>query len=195
MRIEICGGIASGKTTLCTNISRYGIIPVFEKFQDNPFWVDFNNDHAAYAFETEITFLFQHYHDIKKQNSISENFVCDFSMFQDLAYAENNLNEKQKELFFLSASILMNEIQYPFLLIHLVCPEEVAIERIKMRDRESEKTISIEYLKQINSCIFSKVNSLIDKVNVLVIDSSLIDLRSSLPSKLEQILSEKFYIK
>ena len=64
-RIEICGGIASGKTTLANLLARSNIDPILEDFQTNLFWRAFYADPAGTAFETEITFLLQHYHQIK----------------------------------------------------------------------------------------------------------------------------------
>ncbi|HRP37690.1 MAG TPA: deoxynucleoside kinase, partial [Candidatus Dojkabacteria bacterium] len=48
-RIEICGGIASGKTTLANLLARLDIEPILENFQTNPFWQAFYNDPAGTA--------------------------------------------------------------------------------------------------------------------------------------------------
>ena len=56
LRIEICGGIASGKTTLGGALDGKETLCCFEKFEANPFWSAFYNDPAENAFEAEITF-------------------------------------------------------------------------------------------------------------------------------------------
>jgi len=60
--------------------------------------------------------------------------------------------------------------------IYLRVDPEIAFERIKKRDREAEKTISLEYIKQIHKChedfLVHKKNVLAElvKVPVLVLD-------------------------
>jgi deoxyadenosine/deoxycytidine kinase len=84
LHIEVCGGIASGKTTFAGLMTRIGLKPVFEEFRTNPFWQAFYFDPAKYAFETEITFMLQHYHQIKKDQLImGKSICCDFSFFLD----------------------------------------------------------------------------------------------------------------
>ena len=56
-RVEICGNIASGKTTLCQGLIGKGKNAVFEDFQKNPFFKDFYDDPVAYSFETETSFI------------------------------------------------------------------------------------------------------------------------------------------
>ena len=41
-RVEICGNIASGKTTLCQKFQGRKFLPIFEEFQKNPFYEDFS---------------------------------------------------------------------------------------------------------------------------------------------------------
>ena len=78
MFIEICGAIASRKPTLCSTIGNNGVNTAFEKFHKNPFFEDFYTDQSSFSFETEITFLLQHYHEIKKRMKL--DMICyDFS--------------------------------------------------------------------------------------------------------------------
>ena len=52
VRIEICGGIASGKTTFAVLLNSLGYDPVYENFQSNPFWEAFYTVPEKYNFET-----------------------------------------------------------------------------------------------------------------------------------------------
>lgn len=61
-RVEFCGGIASGKTTLTKLLQIENLTSVFEDFGKNPFYRAFYHDPVGTAFETELTFLSQHYH-------------------------------------------------------------------------------------------------------------------------------------
>src|SRR5207302_1694437 len=79
IRIEICGGIASGKTTFASLFEQQAKI-IYEDFQAVPFWQDFYAAPAEHAFETELSFLLQHYHQVKRAQSKGQSLVvCDFS--------------------------------------------------------------------------------------------------------------------
>ena len=88
MRIEIAGVIATGKTTLAHLVEPQNTI--FEDFKNNTFLSAFYEDPVKYAFETEFFFLFQHYHQIKKSDSVVK--ICDFALVQDLAYGKMGLH-------------------------------------------------------------------------------------------------------
>jgi len=174
-RIEICGGIASGKTTLANLLARSNINPILESFQTNPFWRAFYADPAGAAFETEITFLLQHYHQIKTARK-SENLIAsDFSLYLDLAYAYVTLPQDKREIFLSVYREVEKELGAPLLLIHLKCDPEIELQRIRERGREVENSITIEYLQQINTQL-EKI--LIEKAHpdkLLIINSGLLD--------------------
>jgi deoxyguanosine kinase len=91
-RIEICGGIASGKTTFARLFAEQAKV-IYEDFLAVPFWEDFYAAPAEHAFETELSFLLQHYHQVKRAQSESHTLiVCDFSFALDAAYAHVSLN-------------------------------------------------------------------------------------------------------
>jgi deoxyguanosine kinase len=172
MRIEICGGIASGKTTLARLINSLGIESVLEDFSQNPFWVPFYTNPGKYVLETEITFLMQHYHEIKKKNEKHSDFVCDFSLLVDLAYAKIGLEGKKFNVFKSVFSEIVSEIHFPQLIIHLSCDPLVQFARIKQRSRSEEKLITVDFLNKLNIAINKEVEEVNDSINVISIDSA-----------------------
>ena len=60
--IEVAGCIASGKTTFVRILEVESLEGIFEDHTINPFWKTFYTDPSTCAFETEISFLLQHYH-------------------------------------------------------------------------------------------------------------------------------------
>lgn len=187
MRIEICGCIAAGKTTLCQTLTQKKLLSVFENFQENPFWKDFYQDPVQFAFETEITFLLQHYHAIKKQ-SPTDNCIFDFSLLQDMAYADINLTGVRKKIFTDLAKNLIQEIGYPDLLIYITCPPKIALERIQQRNRDVESSISLSYLEELSAAIEQRINSARHTPSVVQIDSAKFDFRQNLPLEIEHLL-------
>lgn len=182
MIIEICGGIASGKTTLCIALNSNGIHSVKENFNANPFFEDFYSDPQFFAFETEITFLLQHYSSIKKVKATKryKKTCFDFSLEQDCAYADLNLLGNKLDLFYKMETELRAEIGYPSKLIYLTCPPEILLQRIKKRNRETEQEITVDYLASLNAALENRIQLIGDTISVVRIDSNDIDFRTSL---------------
>ena len=172
MRIEICGGIASGKTTLCNVIAGAGYKSILENFHDNPFWSSFYRNQNFYAFETEVTFLLQHYSEIKAGTLDFAEIVCDFSFLQDRAYAETNLRESQLEAFRAIYLQVLSEIPQPALIVHLKCSAEEELRRIRRRARPEEENIHSDYLEMLNQAVVGGLVQFGEKVPILSIDSA-----------------------
>ena len=170
-RIEICGGIASGKTTLAKLLQGADLVSVLEDFRMNPFYRAFYRDPVGTAFETELTFLLQHYH-LEKSAVLNKNpFCADFSTVLDRAYGSVTLTSDKLRLFLLIHKHIESELPSRSLLIHLRCPPEVELQRIRRRRRRAERTISLAYLSKINDALDARTKSLSRSENVLVIDS------------------------
>ncbi len=175
-RIEICGGIASGKTTFSNLIARVGFTPVLEEFHKNPFLNLFYRNPQQYAFETELVFLLQHYSQVKALTGL-QTYSCDFSFLQDEAYASVNLRSDQLSFFIDLLHHLGAELPSPLLLVYLRCRPECEYERIKRRAREQEKSIELVYLSALNAKIEERVRDL-KGLDVLEIDSESMDFAS-----------------
>lgn len=167
-RLEICGGIASGKTSLAKLLAEHNIAnPIYENFQSNPFWEAFYTDIGKYIFETELTFTLQHYHDIKKQAHQEKLLVCDYSTVLDIAYAKIGLGGNKLKIFEQMTHEICQDIGKPKAIIYLQCSPEEELKRIKKRARNIEKNITINFLDSLNFEI--QKNILLTK-NIKIID-------------------------
>lgn len=173
--MEICGGVASGKTTLAMLMSSEGCLARLENFRANPFWSLFYKDPSRYAFETEITFLLQHYHAINNCDGVNELLICDFSPLLDLAYADVNLKGSQYDAFYAVYSEVKRSLPPPVLLVHLRCGAEEELRRIRARNRTEESQIDTSYLSALNSAVARRVKEASAELRVLEIDSEVID--------------------
>jgi deoxyguanosine kinase len=174
-RIDICGGIASGKTTLCSLIKQGGWPVIFENFQENPFWLSFYKDPTDYAFETEVTFLLQHYSQIKSGFKDHGRIACDFAPLQDYAYAKVNLTGGRLEAFCAVYQQVISELSAPSLIVHLECSAKEELKRIQCRARSEERGVRLEYLDALNRAIAGDVRAASLATRVLVIDSEIND--------------------
>lgn len=167
-RIEICGGIAAGKTSLTRILEEEGFTTIYERFNDNPFLNEFYaSNEVDNTFETEMVFALLHYNWIKAKKDETD-IICDYSLVQDYCYGVNNLKKTEMEVFNNMYSYLINQISCADLLIYLKCDVECLLERIKRRGREMEQKISREYLQ---SNIVTLEKCLCEKRNVMIIES------------------------
>lgn len=174
-RIEICGGIASGKTTLTKRLVLSGIAGNFERFRDNPFWRQFYVFPGSVAFETEITFLMQHYNKIKTTTDDVRRQVYDFSIYLDRAYVDVTLSEQQRDAFIAVYDQAIRELGTPSVLVYLRCGENEQLRRVRRRRRNAEKGITLDYLHALNRALESHVSEICRNVNVVEIDSEIRD--------------------
>lgn len=175
-RIEICGGIASGKTTLSNVLRNRGFEPVLEEYLRNPFLSAFYSNPQQYAFETELTFLLQHYSQVKNLQA-GATYCCDFSFVQDDAYAAVNLVGRQQSTFGGVLEQVRTELAQPILLVYLKCSPECEYDRIIRRGREQENRVKLEYLSALNFAIEEKMRRMQD-LNTITIDSESLDFAS-----------------
>lgn len=177
MRIEICGGIASGKTTLARALATYDtrFTAVCEDFSSNTFLADFYADASRYAYETEISFLLQHMHQIKVAQANCMEIVCDFSIEQDYAYALSNLETTGQFSFSEVYRETIRQIMIPDLIIFLQCPTHILLQRIHARGRSDETAIDASYLENTIRSLKNHVVQL--KNHVVVLDSNRYDFR------------------
>lgn len=175
-RTEILGNIASGKTTIagmfCDSLS-----VCIENFHANPFYAAFYSNPELNAFEAELTFTLQHYHQIKS-SAISEkdSLICDFSLWLDAAYSEVTLTRNRLEIYRVVHKELISEIGLPKYVIHLECPSNEILKRIHDRGRKHEQSINIDYLEGIRAAIQDQLIILAKHgVEIITIDSNAID--------------------
>lgn len=172
-RIEICGGIAAGKSTLTRLLESNGFSAVYERFDDNPFLKEFYQKGQDNALETEMVFLLLHYNQLKGLED--ENIiVSDYSLLQDYSYAIQNMQAIEVKVFENVYQYLKNNLSETNFVIYLKCGVDCLLNRIYERSREDEENISKEYLCH-NIDILEKKLQLLD--NVLVIDSERYDFR------------------
>ena len=192
MRIEVCGGIASGKTTFARALAAHDtrFTAVCEDFSSNTFLSDFYTDVSMYAYETEISFLLQHMHQIKAARGNHSKIVCDFSIEQDYSYAINNLETPGQLSFIEVYKETIRQIMPPDLLVLIQCPTQILLKRIHARGRNNEKAIDGIYLDSTIQALNDRVAQL--NVNTIILDSNRYDFRK--PNDIRKIMMEIMYL-
>jgi deoxyadenosine/deoxycytidine kinase len=152
--IAIEGVIGAGKTSLAEIIAeRLSAKLVLERFEENPFLIDFYKAPGRYAFQTQLYFLLSRYRqqlELKQIDLFHNLLVSDYMFAKDKLFANLNLNEKELILYNLIAKLLEREVPKPDLVIFLQASTDRLVNNIRKRARPYEKNISREYIESLN---------------------------------------------
>jgi deoxyguanosine kinase len=184
--MEICGGLASGKTTFTKLMRKIGLKPILENFKKVPSWEAFYTNPGKFIFETEITFTLLHYHQIKRRiEEGSDVILCDFSFVLDLAYAKIGLDGSKLRAFENVYSEIKKELGSPSLLVHLKCDANTELERIRRRGRKEEASIDLDFLEELNQAVENEVVNIQGQYQLVTIDSGIKDFANDKKIKKE----------
>ncbi len=152
--IAIEGAIGVGKTSLAKKLSeRLNAKLILENFEDNPFLEKFYADPVGYAFHTQMYFLMSRYkqlQEIKQIDLFHEFYVSDYIFEKDKIFAYLNLQDDELKLYEKIVSLIERTIIVPDIIIYLQSTVERLLQNIRYRDREIEKQIREDYIKDLN---------------------------------------------
>ncbi len=171
-RIEICGVIAFGKTTLTNAFSLITNNLIFEDFSKVSFLDEFYKNPSQYAFETEIAFTLQHYFQPKQACLYNELRVADFSLIGDYAFAHSNLNEQEFNIYKQIFNLIIDKIGKPQKIIFLKSSPQILSKRILDRGRENEQTVTEDYLNKIEENLIQAIQAVYINVPVVFINTN-----------------------
>jgi deoxyadenosine/deoxycytidine kinase len=184
------GVIGVGKTTLIEALSsRLGARTVFEVFEENPFLRDFYQDQARYALSTEMFFLLSRFNQqelFAQEDLLQRHSVSDYLFEKCRLFAGLTLSSDEFALFSRVYEILARQVPKPDLVLYLTAPVEVLMERIAARGRDYERSITADYLAELDLRYRSYFASYSD-APVLIVDTTRIDFRDA--AQLEQLMA------
>ena len=156
--VLVAGNIGTGKTSLTERLgARLNWKTAFESVSDNPYLPNFYTDMKSWAFHLQIFFLghrAQQYLDIA---ALPQSAILDRSIYEDAyifaraLHHMSNLNERDYLAYRRLFDLVVDNLPPPDLLIYLVAPVSVLMDRIQQRAREIESGISTEYLGLLES--------------------------------------------
>jgi deoxyadenosine/deoxycytidine kinase len=155
--IAIAGNIGVGKSTLVKMLSaEMKWEPFYEPVTENPYLADFYQNMSAWAFHSQVFFLthrlrahfnlIQHAASVVQDRSVYE----DAEIFAENLFRQGNMIERDyktyRELYETTAQFLPP----PDLVIYLRASAPTLMKRINSRGRDYERTITPEYLQNLN---------------------------------------------
>lgn len=155
--IAIAGNIGVGKSTMARIMQeRLGWEPFYEAVVDNPYLADFYSDMPRYAFHSQIFFLTRRLHAHRQLMDSPGTVVQDRSVYEDAEvfarnlYLQGAIGERDYHTYQELYNVLSDFLPPPDLIVYLRASVETLMRRIAYRGREYEKSISREYLGQLN---------------------------------------------
>ena len=157
MHIGIAGNIGCGKTTLTKMLSQhYGWTPKYEAVTYNPYLEDYYKDIQRWSYNLETYFLAQRFQDLLEIAKSDEVIIQDRTIMEGVHIfvannkAMGNLSDRDFDTYMQLFNLMMSMVREPDLLIYLKSSVPTLVSQIQKRGREYEKSISIEYLSNLN---------------------------------------------
>jgi deoxyadenosine/deoxycytidine kinase len=156
--IVVAGNIGVGKSTLVQLLcQRLGWQPYYEPVAQNPYLADFYQDMAAWSFQSQIFFLSHRLRIHLDLIHYSGSVMQDRSVYEDAEVFAQNLhlqgyfNQRDYDTYHTLYQTLAEFLPPPDLVIYLRASVPTLLQRITQRDRSYERTISPDYLNQLNA--------------------------------------------
>jgi deoxyadenosine/deoxycytidine kinase len=155
--IAVAGNIGVGKSTLVAMLSeRLGWRPFYEPVAENPYLEDFYADMQSWAFHSQIYFLTNRLRTQLKLLDHPTSVVQDRTVYEDAEifaknlYNQGRILERDYQSYHDLYRLLTELLSPPDLVIYLRASVPTLQERIALRGRGFEASISQEYLAQLN---------------------------------------------
>lgn len=155
--ITVAGNIGVGKSSLvrllCQELKWQ---PFYEPVTENPYLSDFYQDMHAWSFQSQVFFLARRLHIHLQLEDHPTSVILDRSIYEDAEIFAHNLykqgyfSQRDYQTYRSLYQSLVDFLHPPDLLIYLRASVSTLRERISLRDRDYERTISAEYLAQLN---------------------------------------------
>jgi deoxyadenosine kinase len=174
--IGIAGMIGAGKSTLATALGQHlGIETYFEPVADNEYLADFYRDTAKYSFAMQVYLLnrrFQQHQEIiwRGKSAVQDRTIYEDSIFAKMLAKTGLMDERDYRTYVDLFRNMSNFMCKPSVIIYLDVSPESSAERIRMRSRDVESKIPLDYLQALHEGYEEFVNSISKVIPVIRID-------------------------
>jgi deoxyadenosine/deoxycytidine kinase len=173
--IAVEGPIGVGKSSLARLLAReLNARLVLEGVEDNPFLARFYEDADKYALPVQLYFLLMRYNqqrELAQQELFAQATVADYLFAKDRVFAALNLAPDELALYDNVYRLLDARMARPDLVVFMSARVEVLVERLRKRNRDFERNISVAYLERV-SAAFRDFFFYYDEAPLLVVDTS-----------------------
>lgn len=191
--LAVAGNIGAGKSSLTRLLSeRMKLRPFFESVEDNPYLNDFYADMQRWSFNLQVYFLSNRFRSHKVITEGPQSVILDRVIYEDAEIFARNLyeigkmDERDYQNYVALYGVMTEYLRAPDILIYLRANIDTLLRQISLRGREFEKSITREYLEQLNRHYEGWIGRY-DRGNLLVVESDALDFVNN-PDDLETIV-------
>lgn len=175
--VGVMGLIGAGKTTLADELSKVLKCEVYHEIVvDNKYLEAFYNDMKKNSFLFQINLLNQRFEQqqyiIWNDNNefvIQDRTIYEDPIFATTLYEDGMLTELEYETYNRTYENVTKIMKNNDVIIYLDVSPEKSFERIKKRNRNCEKGITLEYLKHLHKNYEKFVDSISKSINIIKI--------------------------
>jgi deoxyadenosine/deoxycytidine kinase len=155
--VVVSGNIGVGKSTLVQRLADHlGWDPFFEPVADNPYLADFYQDMRTWSFHSQIFFLTRRLKTHRElcdhpTSALQDRCVYeDAEVFAENLYLQGQFSERDYRSYREIYQVLSSFLPPPDLVVYLRADVATLENRISLRGRSYESSISPDYLAQLN---------------------------------------------
>ena len=153
--IGIAGMIGAGKSTLATSLAQHlGIKAYYEPVENNEYLEDYYNDMKKYSFAMQVYLLtrrFQQHQEIiwRGESAVQDRTIYEDSVFAAMLAESGLMDERDYRTYVQLFRYMSNFMCKPNVIVYLDVKPERSLERIKMRSRNCEANVSLQFLQNL----------------------------------------------
>ena len=199
--LAIAGNIGVGKTELTDRLAaELGWKVYYEPVIDNPYLDPFYKDMERWSFHLQMYFLGERFKAQVKIGQSGEAFIQDRTIYEDAEiFAKTLLDQGSMtptdyDNYVTLFHCMTDFLRPPDMIVYLAASPDTLMERIAKRGRESEKTITRDYLARLGAAYDDWIARISQTREVHVIDTDKVPLQGPTPAfhELVDVLKRRY---
>jgi len=154
--LVVAGNIGVGKSSLIELLARdFGVTPVFEVVEENPYLADFYDDMSRWGFASQVFFLTRRLQQHQELLRLGGVVVQDRSIYEDAEifaqglHLAGHLSGRDWRTYHDLYTRIVATLPPPDLIVYLDPSVPTLLARIRKRGRDYEQNITADYLTRL----------------------------------------------
>ncbi len=176
MFIGIAGMIGAGKSNLAKALGEHlGIDVHYEPVADHEYLADFYRDTARYSFAMQVYLLTRRFEQPQEiiwrgRSAVQDRTIYEDSIFAKMLATTGLMDARDYRTYVDLFKNMSNFMCKPSVIVYLDVSPASSYERIRMRSRDVESTIKLEYLEALHAGYAEFVQNISKVVPVIRVD-------------------------